>query len=92
MTSKEKSPDEKTLKMLNEEFPMRIKRVGDDLYAATVRETQASPMELTSLLHDVRMNLIQRAARKNPLCEIREEILRCLSKELLRQVIVELSS
>lgn len=65
---------------------MRIKWVGDDLYVSTVQETQASPMELTGLLNDLRLTLTQRAARSRPLCHVREELLHCLARELLRQV------
>ncbi|VDM34611.1 unnamed protein product [Hydatigera taeniaeformis] len=89
MVSTDKPADEKVVKLLTQEFPMRVKRVGDDLYASTVRETQASPMELVSLLNDLRMTLCQRAARTRPPCHVREETLHCLARELLRQLIIE---
>ncbi|VUZ55758.1 unnamed protein product, partial [Hymenolepis diminuta] len=83
------SIDEKTQKILYEEFPVRITRVGDDIYASTVRETQASPLELIGLINDIKMTLVQRAAKDYPLCNIREEALYGLSRELLRQLIIE---
>ncbi|KAL5969409.1 33 kDa inner dynein arm light chain axonemal [Taenia solium] len=89
MISTDKSGDEKIKKLLTQEFPMRVKRVGDDVYASTVRETQASPMELAGLLNDLRMTLHQRAARARPLCHVREDLLRCLARELLRQLIID---
>ncbi|VDK21141.1 unnamed protein product, partial [Taenia asiatica] len=89
MISTDKPADEKIKKLLTQEFPMRVKRVGDDVYASTVQETQASPMELAGLLNDLRMTLHQRAARARPLCHVREDLLRCLARELLRQLIID---
>ncbi|KAH9286946.1 33 kDa inner dynein arm light chain, axonemal [Echinococcus granulosus] len=89
MISTDKPADEKTMKLLTQEFPMRVKRVGNDVYASTVRETQTSPMELAGLLNDLRMTLKQRAARARPLCHVREETLHCLARELLRQLIID---
>ncbi|VDN96861.1 unnamed protein product [Rodentolepis nana] len=81
-----KSIDEKTQEFLYEEFPVRITKTGDDLYASFVRETQSSPLELVALRNDIKMALIQRAAKDSPICSIREEILYGLCSELLRQV------
>ncbi|KAM3184027.1 hypothetical protein ACTXT7_009198 [Hymenolepis weldensis] len=83
------SIDEKTQKVLYEEFPVRITRMSEDIYASTVRETQASPIELIGLINDIKMALVQRAAKDYPLCNIREEALYGLSRELLRQLIIE---
>ncbi|KAL5112386.1 28 kDa inner dynein arm light chain axonemal [Taenia crassiceps] len=87
--STDKPTDDKIKKLLTQDFPIRIKRVGDDLYASTVRETQASSMELAGLLNDLRLTLNQRAARARPLCHVREELLHCLARELLRQLIID---
>ncbi|VDD77063.1 unnamed protein product [Mesocestoides corti] len=81
--------DQKTLKMLEEEFPPRVEKVGKDTYISTVKEVQASKMEITGLIDDIRMNLLQRAACRRPLCHIREDVLYCTVRELLRQLIIE---
>nr|CDS30912.2 dynein light chain [Hymenolepis microstoma] len=83
------SIDEKTQQILYEEFPVRITKTGDDMYASFVRETQSSPLELIALINDIKMSLVQRAAKDSPLCNIREEILFALCSELLRQLIIE---
>ncbi|CDS35803.1 dynein light chain [Echinococcus multilocularis] len=78
MISTDKPADEKTMKLLTQEFPMRVKRVGNDVYASTVRETQTSPMELDGLLNDLRMTLNNERPGHVP-CAI----------ELLRQLIID---
>lgn len=86
VVSLEAPANEKALKMLAMEFPPRYQTLGKDKWVSTVCETQSTKMDITSVANDIRMTLLQRVARRRPLCHVREDVLNCTAKELLRQV------
>ncbi|BHF61006.1 Axonemal dynein light intermediate polypeptide 1 [Sparganum proliferum] len=89
MAKPESSRELQSLKMLYEEFPPIYETKNKEKYVTTVRETQSTVMELGTLGCDIKMELLQRAARRRPLCHVRKDILDQTAREILRQLIIE---